>query len=179
RRHLAFVSQFTDDVSHLPGSSNIIADALSRSNPQEELVDSCSFEDQFVSEFPSSETVASVSEVFSHPSASVVRSAQEADVGLLNWIQRHLDPATPFEPRLLPSSDDSGVDLWFDVSNSSQKLLVPSNLQENVFHVIHSPSHSGFKATYKALANRFYWPTIKRDVKSWCKSCLGCQRNKV
>lgn len=40
-------------------------------------------------------------------------------------------------------------------------------------------SHPGIKATRKLILKKFIWPSINKDVASWVRTCLPCQRSKI
>jgi hypothetical protein len=48
-----------------------------------------------------------------------------------------------------------------------------------VFHSIHDPSHPGTKATTKLITQRYAWPGMKKNCRSWAQVCTSCQRSKV
>ena len=48
-----------------------------------------------------------------------------------------------------------------------------------IFRKTHGLSHPGWKATLRMLSERFVWPNMKRDVKSFAKTCIPCQTSKV
>ncbi|RWS19194.1 hypothetical protein B4U80_08138, partial [Leptotrombidium deliense] len=40
-------------------------------------------------------------------------------------------------------------------------------------------SHSGTRATIKAVSANYVWPNINKDIAEWCKCCVRCQKSKV
>ncbi|GIX96544.1 reverse transcriptase [Caerostris darwini] len=51
--------------------------------------------------------------------------------------------------------------------------------RKKVFSSLHSISHPGIKATVKLVEERYVWPGIKTDVRTWAQQCLAYQRSKV
>ncbi|CAB4045689.1 Hypothetical predicted protein, partial [Paramuricea clavata] len=92
RRHLSFVSQFSKDIAHQPGSTNVIADALSRSDPVDFLIDDEEVDDD------DDDVLASIFSV-SNCSPKDFLASQVADSSLMKWIDHHLnDDSSPFSP---------------------------------------------------------------------------------
>jgi cleavage and polyadenylation specificity factor subunit 1 len=53
-----------------------------------------------------------------------------------------------------------------------------------VFQAAHNLSHPGIKATaklvaQKLVAQRFVWPGIQKDCRTWTRACQACQHSKV
>jgi transposase InsO family protein len=48
-----------------------------------------------------------------------------------------------------------------------------------VFQSIHDLSHLGTKATAKLVAQRFMWPGMQKNYRTWACACQSCQRSKV
>jgi transposase InsO family protein len=48
-----------------------------------------------------------------------------------------------------------------------------------VFRSIHDLSHPGTKSTARLVAQRFVWPGVQKDCRSWARVCQACQRSKV
>ncbi|KMQ93212.1 integrase core domain protein [Lasius niger] len=40
-------------------------------------------------------------------------------------------------------------------------------------------SHPSGRATCKLIQQKFIWPTMKKDIKEWSRTCLSCQRSKI
>jgi hypothetical protein len=49
----------------------------------------------------------------------------------------------------------------------------------SLFQSVHNLSHPGTKATVKLVAQRFVWPGIQKDCRTWARACEACQRCKV
>ena len=47
------------------------------------------------------------------------------------------------------------------------------------YNMFHNPAHPGAKVTDRTIRQRYVWPNMHRDIASWCKQCLECQRSKV
>ncbi|MCO5612672.1 hypothetical protein L7F22_066941 [Adiantum nelumboides] len=61
------------------------------------------------------------------------------------------------------------------------KLCVTKQLRPKILIECHAPSfagHRGIDATVKAIDTFFYWPTLRRDVDAFVRSCLVCQKVK-
>ncbi|GFV71531.1 uncharacterized protein TNCV_1947741 [Trichonephila clavipes] len=52
-------------------------------------------------------------------------------------------------------------------------------LRRNVFLAVHNLSHPGIRATIKLISKRFVWTSINKDIRSWTRSCITCQRVKI
>ncbi|CAK1584822.1 unnamed protein product [Parnassius mnemosyne] len=69
--------------------------------------------------------------------------------------------------------------MYCDVSILTPRPFVPKVLRKQVFESLHSLSHPGANATAKLVAERFVWPSIRKDCREWSRACLACQRAKV
>lgn len=45
--------------------------------------------------------------------------------------------------------------------------------------MLHSLEHTGVSATLILVTNRFFLPNKRRDITSWTRSCIQCQKSKV
>ena len=64
-------------------------------------------------------------------------------------------------------------------STGFPRILVPRELRRQVYDDLHLPTHPGAKATARMASSRYIWPGMKKDIKTWARSCLGCQVSKV
>ena len=163
QRHLAFISEFTSDIVHVPGSENSVADALSR---------------------PFSPQPVSAPPVLSPPSLHAVDleiSAPGFDFSALPALQS----ACPSVQAMLSNPSLSVVSIPFlqtlfcDLSSGSPRPLVPEVLRKNLFLSLHGISHPGVRASRRLLSSRFVWPGLSRDIGLWSRACLRCQQSKV
>ena len=148
-RHLDFVSQFTSDIRHVSGKDNIPADALSRIH-----IDSLSLDDTVID-------------------FDIIAHAQEEDEEIANLSD---DDSLKLRRVPIPFSDKT---ILCDMSTDIARPYIPASFRKSVFNALHNLSHPGIRATQKLCTERFVWKGINRDVRSWTKSCLQCQRCKV
>ena len=80
---------------------------------------------------------------------------------------------------VLRDEDFEGVSVLCDVSTGNRRPLVPLNWRKQIFHHVHGLSHAGPRPTAKAIARRYVWKNMKRDVNLWCQNCEDCQASKV
>ena len=69
--------------------------------------------------------------------------------------------------------------LLCDVSTGRPRPLVPREFQRQIFDAIHNLAHPSIRSTVKLVTQKFVWHGINRDVRSWARSCFGCQTAKV
>lgn len=74
---------------------------------------------------------------------------------------------------------NSNVSLVCDVSSSHVRPYVPLSLRKKVFDSIHTLSHPGSNGSVNLIKQRFVWPSMASDIRSWCKTCIACQKSKV
>ena len=64
-------------------------------------------------------------------------------------------------------------------STEVEQLVLPMQCRKTVLHTAHDiplSGHLGKKKTTTRLLQRFYWPTIHRDVAEYCRTCSVCQK---
>ena len=66
-----------------------------------------------------------------------------------------------------------------DVNNSKTRPFVPKDLRFRLFQSLHSLSHPGIKVTQRLIADRYVWPSMNKDVRTWARTCIDCQKSKV
>jgi hypothetical protein len=71
------------------------------------------------------------------------------------------------------------VSIYCDMSDGRSRPYVPAPLGLQVFQSVHDLSHPGTKATAKLVAQRFVWPGVQRDCRTWARACQSCQCSKV
>ena len=69
--------------------------------------------------------------------------------------------------------------LLCDTSTGKPCPYVPENFRRVVFNSLHNIAHPGKRATQQLVSSRFFWPGMNKDLRSWAKTCLQCQRSKV
>ena len=148
QRHLAYISEFTSDIVHVPGSENSGADALSR---------------------PYSPPSASAPFIPPQPVLHAVdleSSALGFDFSALPALQS----ACPSVQAMLSNPSLSVVSIPFlqtsvfcNVSSVSPCPLVPEVLRKILFLSLHRISHPGVRASSRLLSSWFVWPGFSRD----------------
>ncbi len=56
---------------------------------------------------------------------------------------------------------------------------VPSTFREKVIQLLPNLSHPSIRATTNLIASRCFWDGMKKDVRTWARNCVLCQRAKV
>lgn len=63
------------------------------------------------------------------------------------------------------------------------QLFVPSALYVTVLQACHDlpafGGNLGFKATFDRVSERYFWPTMHKDLQSHCTKCEARQRHKI
>ena len=151
-RHLDFISQFTSDIQHIKGKDNVVADALSRI---EEIAAKKSHEIDL-------ETIAKL---------------QSTDKELKELLSNENSKKT--SKFSLKEFTFPNVSIYCETSTNKNRPFVPSDLRFNVFNILHGISHPSIRATRKLISERYFWPSMNKNINTWAKSCIGCQKSKV
>lgn len=69
--------------------------------------------------------------------------------------------------------------IFCDTSTSRPRPFIPEDLRRQIFNSIHSMSHPGVRASTKLVTDRFVWPSVRKDCRTWAQACVSCQRSKV
>ena len=71
------------------------------------------------------------------------------------------------------------VSLLCDMSLGKPRPVLPKEWTYKVFQAIHSLAHAGPRPTQRAIADRYVWHGLKRDIRRWCRECQSCQAAKM
>ncbi|GFS55033.1 transposon Tf2-6 polyprotein [Trichonephila clavipes] len=149
-RHLDFISQFSTNIQHVPGTRNLVADALSRIEIDSISQASClDYKD--------------------------IAAAQLVDEELKQLLETNSTSLT-LKQQYFPLED---ITLTCDVSTNVFRPFIPKDYRKIVFQHLHGLSHPGIAASTKLATQRFVWPNIRRDIKTWVNSYHPCQRSKI
>ena len=66
-----------------------------------------------------------------------------------------------------------------ELSNQYPRPLVPKELRYKAFLHLHSMGHPGKKGSTRLMRQRYYWPSMGKDINEWCKQCQSCQQQKI
>jgi len=187
QRQISFISEFTADIRHVPGSQNLVADLLSRppaAVPEASAVKAVTVLTASAVTGGTAGVSSSSGEVQQEgnitaaarmaPPAVDLAALAAAQVDCLEVAQMKQNQALKVEKVLL-----GDVELWCDVSTGRQRPLVPVQWRQAVLAAMHSVSHPGIRATRRLVSARFVWPGLAAEVATWCRSCVNCQRAKV
>ncbi len=176
QRHLAFVSEFTTDLRHTPGSDNVVADALSRPPTAK----STSTEGLPVLSIPPLTPPPEPPRRTAPPVAAA--DAQPVDFLELSFAQ----PSCPEVQAMLASSSLSvvskrvgTVEILGDVSAGVFRPLLPARFRAAAVLSLHNIHHPGVRASKRLVCASFCWPKMGSFVSALVRNCLHCQKAKV
>jgi hypothetical protein len=157
-RWMVEVQEFDYEISHVPGSSLVVPDCLSR--------------DTFADKRPgcprcNGEIVNSVRELCSLPSVMVVLEEQEKELG-------DLDEHVKTHDRYLRDEDG----LLCREGPVKTSVYIPKSLRGQVLDYMHGSTisgHYGVAKTSRRVSSRFWWPKFRTDVEQSVKKCLVCE----
>jgi hypothetical protein len=142
------------EIQYKPGSSNIVADALS----QVSIPDSLTLFHLIVPQFLFLEEL---------------KQELLTDVVFLDMRERLLkDPSSLPDFRLVDGLLLKQGRIWISPSSRFKQLL----LRE--FHETLVGGHAGLSMTMKRLSENFYWDNMKRDAQTFIRQCVICQQTK-
>ena len=162
-RWILFLQEFDFNYVYIPGRSNHAADALSRSHAASRPL---TWDDVNPPLKGHSAIIAAMS-VLRSDALTEVKSAYQTDTDFSSHYER---PTAPYVLR---------DGLLF----KNHALCIPSGpLRDVVLHDHHDApvaGHRGVQKTIRSLNLSYYWPSIRKDVIEYVRSCEKCQRAKA
>lgn len=148
-RHLDFIAQFSTDIRHVKGKENVVADALSR------------IEDVTVDEIQTN--------------LRSLAKAQDDDDDLKTLLEQE-SKSFKLERITIPSTTST---LWGETTSGKVRPYVPASHRRQVYEQLHNLAHPGIRGSRKLVTDRYFWPSMNKDVGAWSRDCVSCQRSKV
>lgn len=182
-RWLAFIHLFDFTVRHVPGKKHVIPDVLSRvqrteSDSEAESVGSVDFVG----------AVKILSPPDCHRLFTIATGSLKQYDGLWRALGEYL--TTGQRPEGASAANfrkvrrmaakhllKDGKIMRRDAEGQHREVVLNQEEQENIFRQLHDNSgHKGRDETYLRVKQRFWWPTMERDVRRWVKECDECQK---
>lgn len=170
-RWMAMYELYNPHVEYKPGKENDVADALSRIP---NLLD------------PSQPDVPSLTPDYLYATWDQLSHELRMDWPLLyiNDKHRSVDSSTLRDHLEKEESNftvqDNQVFRKYITEKGNESLVrfIPFNERADlVFQYHESFGHAGVKTMLKMFGDRFWWPTMKTDIKDWIRTCAQCQLN--
>ena len=161
QRQLSFIAECTSDVIHVPGVSNVVADALSRppAAPACQLPADASLSDCFSAvAVPGLDYRLLAAAQLVCPEVAALRAKSN-----LQFSTQHVE----------------GHPLLGDISTGVFRPIVPTAFKQQVFETIHGIAHPGTRASRRLILSRFVWKRAAADVTAMARACLTCQQGKI
>lgn len=98
-------------------------------------------------------------------------------------LQQANDPDLPHlldapKPFLQPLNVD-GSALYCAVDGNIVRPYVPRALRRGLFEKLHGLTHPGVRATVRLVTQKYFWPSMRKDVTRWTRACSPCRKSKV
>ena len=68
-----------------------------------------------------------------------------------------------------------GTLLWCDMLTVRARPLKPVSFRKLIFLAFHNLRHQGPRPTVRKVEERYFWPTLRKDVTRWAQECRPCQ----
>ena len=152
QRQLSEISSYQCTLVYIKGSTNSVADALSRNPPidnQTELLSAISLGISYEEIAKAQDNDEELQELINNKS--------------LKWVHFNIN----------------GNRLSCDTSTGRPRPFIPKSLRQQVFLVTHNLSHPSAKVTAMLISERYIWKNMKSEVKRMAQGCLNCQKSKI
>ena len=175
------LAEFDFTIEYVTGTSNIVADALSRRSDHVDTTTTTT----------STDTTTSITSTSSSGSTLPISNITAVSINSTNneleskIIKAYKDD--PFctrilkQPTIYPHFSVNNELIYYD----NNRIVLPSQpdllLRTKILHECHdSPTagHLGTDKTIDLVKRKFYWRGMYRDIRKYVETCLSCQSNK-
>ena len=180
QRYIAAIKEFNPFVKHIAGVDNRVADILSR--PPHSTSMHIALQDNDPDYAYNSNTDLNCSDTNDDLTENEEELITAESLNKLEIAQLQKN-----EPLLLKKAKElkkeikyvGSEDLAVIQEGDNQRIILPSILRLTAFELAHGYLHLGVERSIIATAKDYWWPTLKTDIKYWCKSCAECQATKT
>lgn len=151
---LDYISQFTNDIRHIKGSENVVADTLSRSNIDVINITQLDFH-----------TLAKEQSEDDELPKLLHKNQQNSTQSFFNLKKIHI-----------PLED---LDIWCETSTGVNRPYIPETLRRTAFNTVHNLSHPSIRVTRKLISSKYFWTAMNKNINQWTKTCIFCQKAKI
>jgi len=155
------IEEFNPELRHIKGEDNVVADALSRldfDNEMQSMEEMLAFDDEDLPEdyFPLT--------------YEFLEKEQNKDKSLSKQVRHNKD---------WTMKKFHGGGKTFTLICKQNKIVIPQHLTNRVLTWYHQMlMHPGETRTEQTIRHHLYWKGMRTDVKLLCKKCPTCQLNK-
>jgi hypothetical protein len=163
-----YIEEYSPDLRYIPGSKNVVADALSRLEKTDAALDD------------SKEAFYSVMQCFGkdpdnfdfHPfSFAHLDKSQQADSDIKKILRK--------ENSKYSTQDFHGGGKERLLVCYNGKIVVPKLLHRHVIDWYHTVlCHPGINRTEESISQHLYWPKMRDQITRHVQACPTCQKNK-
>lgn len=111
------------------------------------------------------------------------RECQRSDQNLASlWREAEEDPSSELYiegdlllRRVVPQDSEREDEEW----KNKVQIIAPTVYRKDILRMAHDGNlagHLGIRKTLDRVKRSFYWPSVRRDVTDWCRSCDICQK---
>lgn len=76
----------------------------------------------------------------------------------------------------LPTSKQ---EIYCENKTKTLRPYLPKSFRETAFKALHEMSHPGIRTTRKMITDKYFWPGMNKDISTWTRCCISCQRAKI
>lgn len=204
-RWALLLQEFNFEITHVPGRLNQLPDHLSR-NPETTTRDEKEEEEQIDRlAWPTLENGAEEDENFpllclledenENPEQPLpqnatleekIRASHRWHEGMKRFKNRKTEihargPQGPEETDIANQFTVEDEIVYFTPTPDIKSVVVPRSFRTDVMKTYHdssSANHPGQDETLRAIKRKYYWPSIRKDVQHFVKTCITCATTK-
>ena len=165
-RWISELEGYNFSVKHVPGKSNVKADALSRN------------ENSSFNELPEDRVDEMIYEISNNPSFTEQLKTEQGADRIIKYTKSCMEKKSKIEEGQLRRVAKQ-LRIVDGVLTKNGRPIVPPSMRSYVVSEFHKIGHYGAEKLYDLLKARFYWPKMFGYVQNFCGQCEVCEQCKA